>query len=536
MRKILPGTAALLLCLIPPATGLALNLDIGKIIDIGSKAIQATASVPVEREVEIGRGMAASLLGAAPLLQDEKVERYVNRVGKWLASRAERPELTWHFGILNVDTVNAFAAPGGYVFVTRGLMRAARSEAELAGVLAHEIGHVIRRHHLEAIRKEAMRGIAVDLATEALNQQGFNASPFIKAGMQLYARGLDREDEYDADRVGVVLATRGGYEPYGLPRVLLTLNAMNPSDANLQLLSSTHPPLSERLLRLDQIMQGKFDSYAAQPQVSERFAEYVHGAAPAAALPPDTAATTGKLQAAQSVQPSVHTNTAESALSAPAPATTPSMASAKSSEPVTVAAAEPAAIPAAHPPALEIGQSCSFTLQYRDKGSGGESDVSIYDPKLAAGFRSIGSYGQGNYDNPQGCVTVVKPLVSALPNGMAPLIDPAGYELVWTDHKSGADMDGSVWQPLAPNNNYICIGSVAQTGYNQPSLPGYACVHKCLVQNHSGAAPPLWTDAGTGAAKQVSIYQLPTSKAIVALPGRARPSAMFELNPAGMCQ
>ena len=283
MHRTIYYVVVLILAVLLASKSMALNIDISKIIDIGKKTVQATESVPVEREVEIGRGMAASLLGAAPLLQDEKQERYVNHIGRWLAAQTERPELTWHFGILDVDTVNAFAAPGGYVFVTRGLLRSAHTESELAGVLAHEIGHVLRRHHLEAIRSEAMRGIAADLVSEVARQKGFNATPFIKTGMQLYARGLDREDEYEADRIGVVIATRAGYEPYGLPRVLLTLNNMNPSDANLQLLTSTHPPLRERLMRLDQLMQGKFESYSQQPQVSERFSEFIHGTGTVAA-------------------------------------------------------------------------------------------------------------------------------------------------------------------------------------------------------------------------------------------------------------
>jgi len=248
------------------------NIDLGKVIDIGKKAVTATTSVPQEREIEIGRGMAASLLGATPLVQDQEVQRYVNRVGRWLAEQSERRDLPWRFGVLDTDTVNAFAAPGGYIFITKGLMRVANSEAELAGVLAHEIGHVLRKHHLEAIRKQALTSLAADLATEAVAQNtGFNAAPFVQTGMQLYARGLDREDEFEADRIGVVLATRAGYEPYGLPRVLLALNTINPSDRNLTLLTSTHPPASDRLARLEQQMVGKFEPYDGQPQVAERY-------------------------------------------------------------------------------------------------------------------------------------------------------------------------------------------------------------------------------------------------------------------------
>ncbi|MEE9575162.1 MAG: M48 family metalloprotease [Gammaproteobacteria bacterium] len=275
MRKIIYLTVTLFLAAGYANKGLTLdfsNIDLGKIIDTGKKAAQILITVPVEKEVEIGRGMSASLLGAAPLVDNDKTQRYVNRVGQWLASQTEREELTWHFGVLDVETVNAFAAPGGYIFVTKGLMRLCGTESELAGVLAHEIGHVLKRHHLEALRKQAASDLATDLASDVISEHGFNAKPFIKSGMELFARGLDRADELEADRIGVVIATRAGYEPYGLPRVLLTLNDMNPADSNLAWLTSTHPPSSERLSVLEQLMKGKFESFNKQPQVVERYA------------------------------------------------------------------------------------------------------------------------------------------------------------------------------------------------------------------------------------------------------------------------
>ena len=275
MRKIIYLTVTLFLAAGYANKGLTLdfsNIDLGKIIDTGKKVAQVLITVPVEKEVEIGRGMSASLLGAAPLVDNDKTQRYVNRVGQWLASQTEREELTWHFGVLDVETVNAFAAPGGYIFVTKGLMRLCGTESELAGVLAHEIGHVLKRHHLEALRKQAASDLATDLASDVISEHGFNAKPFIKSGMELFARGLDRADELEADRIGVVIATRAGYEPYGLPRVLLTLNDMNPADSNLAWLTSTHPPSSERLSILEQLMKGKFEFYNQQPQVVERYA------------------------------------------------------------------------------------------------------------------------------------------------------------------------------------------------------------------------------------------------------------------------
>jgi len=187
-------------------------------------------------------------------------------------------------------------------------------------------------------------------------------------------------------------------------------------------------------------------------------------------------------------------------------------------------------------PALEIGKSCKFRLQYKDQGSGGERDVAIYDPRPDTGFRSIGSYAQGNYETPNGCVAVVKSLVERLPNGKPPFAYPAGYDLIWEDKNSGADMDGSIWQPRSPDSDYVCLGSVGQRGYERPNITDYACVHKCLVQTVAPPSAPIWTDAGTGAAAQITIYQLPVSQVITASPGRNSPASLADLNPTGMCQ
>jgi len=101
-------------------------------------------------EIKMGQEFASVLLGAKPLLADVRIQRYVNTLGRWLAMQTERPDLPWTFGVLDDSGFNAFATPGGYIFITRGLLNRMNNEAELAGVLAHEIGHVLRKHHLHA--------------------------------------------------------------------------------------------------------------------------------------------------------------------------------------------------------------------------------------------------------------------------------------------------------------------------------------------------------------------------------------------------
>ena len=119
---------------------------------------QSQGHIDEAREIEIGRQLAAVLLGSKPLHSDMALQRYVNRLGRWISLQSSRPQLPWSFGVLDDPGFNAFAAPGGYIFVTKGLVDRV-DEAELAGILAHEITHVVR-HHLNALRTKARAGLA----------------------------------------------------------------------------------------------------------------------------------------------------------------------------------------------------------------------------------------------------------------------------------------------------------------------------------------------------------------------------------------
>jgi predicted Zn-dependent protease len=248
------------------------SLDVNRIVDTAKNVGKATLEIDQKDEIAIGDDLAGRLLGAAPLVNDPKLQQYVNRVGRWLAAQTERPDLPWQFGVLDAPELNAFAVPGGTIFVTRGLLVQMKSEAELAGVLAHEIGHVLKKHHLKAIQKSAQSALAGDALTLALKDQRSAArDKLISAGTEMYSRGLDKSDELEADRLGVVIASRAGYDAYGLPAVLQTLQGMNPEDSGLALMFKTHPAPAERLEALDK-MQLTLERYGSQPQLSDRFA------------------------------------------------------------------------------------------------------------------------------------------------------------------------------------------------------------------------------------------------------------------------
>ena len=252
------------------------NFNLNRAIESVKNLGRATTEIDEKQEIEIGQDMASRLLGAAPLVNDARLQRYVNNVGRWLASQTERPDLPWQFGVLDTPGLNAFAVPGGTIFVTRGLVQRMRSEAELAGVLAHEIAHVLKKHHLKAIQKSAQASLAGEALNMAVQDRNSEVrGKLVGFGTEMYSRGLDKSDELEADRLGVVIAARGGYDAYGLPAVLQTLQAMNPQDSALALMFKTHPAPAERLDALTERMQPTLDAHAAQPQLAERFKSQV---------------------------------------------------------------------------------------------------------------------------------------------------------------------------------------------------------------------------------------------------------------------
>ena len=230
-------------------------------IDLG--IVRALTGFSQEEEVAIGRQAAGNILGAAPLVKDAKLQQYVNRVGRWIASQSERPDLDWHFGVIESKDINAFAAPGGYIFVTEGLYRSLQSESELAGVLAHEVGHVIKKHHLKILQQSRL----VDLGGKVLAKrvgENEHIKNLIGSGAEIFARSLDKNAEFEADRVAVILAARAGYDPFGLPTVLQDIGHVAKDDNRIGLLFKTHPHPDDRLAQLGDAIGDRLDGLKGQ--------------------------------------------------------------------------------------------------------------------------------------------------------------------------------------------------------------------------------------------------------------------------------
>jgi beta-barrel assembly-enhancing protease len=213
------------------------------------KVAKGATGLSLEEEIAIGDAVSLEIVAKfGGLWRDEAATRRVNLLGRSLGRYAHRQDLVWRFGILDSDTVNAFSAPGGRVFITRGLYQLAESEDKLAGVLAHEIIHIDRRHALRIIaRGELLTGVSELVKDNSADYAQYeqligDLTSFI------LEKGYDPETEYEADKRGRALATTTGFAPGGLRAALEDLKASG--KAKEEQTFDTHPALDDRLKRL----------------------------------------------------------------------------------------------------------------------------------------------------------------------------------------------------------------------------------------------------------------------------------------------
>jgi predicted Zn-dependent protease len=244
----------------------AASFDLNRLFDAGKGVMTATTDIPEKQEIATGRDVAGTVLGAAPLVNDAALQTYVNKVGRWIASQGERPDLPWRFGVVETAGINAFAAPGGYVLITRGLYEVLENESQLAGVLGHEIAHIIKRHHITVMQNQGWLQAGTSLGQAAVGRRGGVAGAVgeqVAANVgEILTKGLDKGAEFEADHLGVILAVRAGYSPNGLVEVLRKLQT-RAGEPSLALLFSTHPHPGERLEKLTEAMKPRMGDLPA---------------------------------------------------------------------------------------------------------------------------------------------------------------------------------------------------------------------------------------------------------------------------------
>lgn len=225
-------------------------------------------------EIAFGRDVAARILGRFPLETDASLQRYINLVGKGVALHAARPELEYRFGLVRAAEVNAYATPGGYIFITTGALAQMHDESELAAVLAHEVAHVTERHIVKTLNLRA--GVS-DAQTGIAHLIGGSGDAARIAFMQLvdkaveilFEKGLTKAEEAEADRLATLVVSGAGYDPHALRRYFERVRAVDQNA--LAQIRTTHPSFDERILNLQRVLNVESLNQIELRSARERF-------------------------------------------------------------------------------------------------------------------------------------------------------------------------------------------------------------------------------------------------------------------------
>jgi hypothetical protein len=220
-------------------------------------------------ELALGLAIAGRVLGARPLWKDPAAQQRVNVIGRWIASQTSRPELPWTFGVIDEPEVNAFAAPGGYILVTRGLYELLATDSEVAAVLSHEISHCVQRDHYNVIRKQELTAMGKDAVAAEVKTGVSPAETYARQyveqhGATILLTSLDRDAEFRSDKAAEIYLARSGMNPMALYSVLQRMMALGQQSASLAALYKSHPPLDARLDRIDERGYEKLQAYVTR--------------------------------------------------------------------------------------------------------------------------------------------------------------------------------------------------------------------------------------------------------------------------------
>jgi predicted Zn-dependent protease len=266
--------AATLVLAAPGIQAQSRNVDLGSIFDAAKNLVksQSVGSMSEEEELAIGKEVVAATLGSYPPIRDPGLQHHLNQIGVWIALQSSRPDLPWRFAAVESDSINAFAAPGGTILVTRGMLGHVTNEAELACVLGHEIGHVTRRHHIAVLQKSLLVAAGASALT-ATSKGGSDEYRRLLIGesKEIFNRRLDRSSEREADEDGILLAARAGYDPAACLNFMQRLAALKADTGALAALYKTHPTAKERVVDVDNSLgrlKGAAPGDGARPELT----------------------------------------------------------------------------------------------------------------------------------------------------------------------------------------------------------------------------------------------------------------------------
>lgn len=243
MKKIIFAAAAAALFVLPAAAEDTKHLR-------QHHMMQAVSADDIKAEISFGKEVGARILGKYPLVHNEPLTRYANLLAKSLAQYSNRPEISFTVGVLDTDMINGFAAPGGYIFITRGAIEAMDDEAELAAVIGHEMIHVCQRHIVKELNIHGSDSSPVSGFAHVIGGAGEAANlTFVRALDEainiLFERGYKKQDEIEADTLGITLAANTGYDPAALVRYFKKIKGgLEKETASIRKL---HPSFDERI-------------------------------------------------------------------------------------------------------------------------------------------------------------------------------------------------------------------------------------------------------------------------------------------------
>lgn len=206
--------------------------------------------IPTDQEVSIGAGMADELGKTEKILDDPQWQSYLNEVGQKIVAVCDRKDITYHFTVIESDQINAFAAPGGYIYFYTGLLREMKSESEMAAVIAHETSHVVARHSVKRIQSAMGVALAYELVFGGGEKSSAAVDAAIGIGMGLAFAGYSRDAEREADRFGIHYMVKAGYDPNGAVAMFETLARLGGDRGEADVfekLASSHPETQERI-------------------------------------------------------------------------------------------------------------------------------------------------------------------------------------------------------------------------------------------------------------------------------------------------
>lgn len=202
--------------------------------------------IPTSVEVDIGREVANEVESTEKLLNNSQIQNYVNTVGQKIVKVCDRKDIKYTFKVLDNEEINAFACPGGFIYIYTGLLKTMDNEAQLAAVLGHEIGHVVARHSIK--RLQAVYGYVIVMEVALGDRMSNTALQMVDAATGLILQGYGRENEYEADNYGILYEKKAGYNPKGMIQLFGKFKAMEGSPPSFfEKMLASHPPARDRI-------------------------------------------------------------------------------------------------------------------------------------------------------------------------------------------------------------------------------------------------------------------------------------------------